>query len=65
MGVAPADDPEIVVYVAVDNPKGTIQFGGVVAAPIAGSIIGDSLEAMGVPKRKDQIEKEMTWTESR
>ncbi len=61
MGIAPADDPEIVVYVAVDNPKGTIQFGGVVAAPIAGSIIGDSLEAMGVPKRKDQIEKKMNW----
>ncbi len=61
MGVAPMDDPEIVVYVAVDNPKGTVQFGGVVAAPIAGSIIGDSLEAMGVPKRKDQIEKKMTW----
>ncbi|WP_230980983.1 stage V sporulation protein D [Rossellomorea arthrocnemi] len=64
MGVAPADDPEIVVYVAVDNPKGTIQFGGVVAAPIGGSIIGDSLEAMGVPKRKGQIEKELTWTDT-
>ncbi|MCA1059262.1 stage V sporulation protein D [Rossellomorea aquimaris] len=64
MGVAPMDDPEIVVYVAVDNPKGTIQFGGVVAAPIGGSIIGDSLEAMGVPKRKGQIEKELTWTDT-
>lgn len=34
IGFAPADDPEIVVYVAVDNPKGVTQFGGVVAAPI-------------------------------
>ena len=33
IGFAPADDPRIVVYVAVDNPKG-VQFGGVVAAPI-------------------------------
>ena len=41
IGVAPADDPQIVVYVAVDNPKGIIQFGGVVAAPIVGNIIGD------------------------
>ncbi len=61
MGVAPANDPQIVVYLAVDNPKGTIQFGGVVAAPIAGEIIGDSLQAMGVPKQKDQIEKKMKW----
>ncbi|WZY01082.1 stage V sporulation protein D [Bacillus sp. FSL W7-1360] len=61
IGMAPADDPQIVVYVAVDNPKGTVQFGGVVAAPIGGTIIGDSLEAMGVEKRTDQIEKELTW----
>jgi stage V sporulation protein D (sporulation-specific penicillin-binding protein) len=61
MGVAPADDPQIVVYLALDNPKGTIQFGGVVAAPIAGNIIEDSLQAMGVPKRTEQIEKKMKW----
>ena len=36
IGFAPADDPQIVVYVAVDNPKGTVQFGGTVAAPIVG-----------------------------
>jgi stage V sporulation protein D (sporulation-specific penicillin-binding protein) len=61
IGFAPADDPQIVVYIAVDNPKGTLQFGGVVAAPIVGNIIEDSLSAMNVPKRKNQIEKELTW----
>src|SRR5690606_7508541 len=60
IGFAPADDPQIVVYVAVDNPKETVQFGGVVAAPIVGKIIGDSLRALGVEKRKNQIEKELT-----
>lgn len=63
IGVAPMDDPQIVVYVAIDNPKNTIQYGGVVAAPIAGAIIGDSLEAMGVEKRDNQIEKELTWAD--
>jgi stage V sporulation protein D (sporulation-specific penicillin-binding protein) len=38
IGFAPADDPQLVVYIAVDNPKGTVQFGGVVAAPIVGNI---------------------------
>ncbi|MFC0301510.1 stage V sporulation protein D [Virgibacillus soli] len=61
IGFAPADDPEIVVYVAVDNPKGTVQFGGVVAAPIVGKIIGDSLHAIGVEPRKDGLEKEYQW----
>ncbi|GLB61223.1 stage V sporulation protein D [Cytobacillus sp. NCCP-133] len=64
IGFAPADDPQLVVYVAVDNPKGTVQFGGVVAAPIVGEIMGDSLRAMGVKPRKEQIEKELTWMDS-
>ncbi len=61
IGFAPADDPELVVYLAIDNPKNTIQFGGVVAAPIVGNIMGDSLRAMGVEKRKDGLEKEIQW----
>ncbi|MCU9612202.1 stage V sporulation protein D [Caldibacillus lycopersici] len=64
IGFAPADDPQIVIYVAVDNPKGTVQFGGTVAAPIVGNIIEDSLRVMKVEPRKDQIEKEMTWLDT-
>nr|WP_246880004.1 stage V sporulation protein D [Bacillus suaedae] len=63
IGFAPADDPQIVVYVAIDNPKDTLQFGGIVAAPIVGNIIEDSLLAMGVEKREGQIEKELTWSD--
>lgn len=64
MGFAPADDPQIVVYVAVDNPKGVTAFGGTVVAPIAGNIMEDSLRAMGVPPRKGQIEKELKWPDT-
>ncbi|MED4079716.1 stage V sporulation protein D [Halalkalibacterium halodurans] len=63
IGFAPADDPQIVVYVAIDNPKDTVQFGGVVAAPIVGKIIGDSLQALGIEKRENQIEKERKWND--
>lgn len=65
IGFAPADDPQIVVYVAVDNPKGTVQFGGVVAAPIVGNIIEDSLRHMEVEPREEQIEKEYTWLDTK
>jgi stage V sporulation protein D (sporulation-specific penicillin-binding protein) len=64
IGFAPADDPQLVVYIAVDNPKGTVQFGGVVAAPIVGNIMEDSLHALEVQPRKNQIEKEMTWLDT-
>ncbi|GAQ18832.1 sporulation-specific penicillin-binding protein [Oceanobacillus picturae] len=63
IGFAPADDPEIVVYVAVDNPKNTVQFGGVVAAPIVGQIIGDSLQAMEVELSAGGMDKEYLWPE--
>ncbi|MGP7817606.1 stage V sporulation protein D [Niallia sp. 01092] len=64
IGFAPANDPQLVVYVAVDHPKGTVQFGGTVAAPIVGKIMGDSLRAMGVPEQKDQIEKKYKYPDT-
>ncbi|KAB7669266.1 stage V sporulation protein D [Bacillus sp. B1-b2] len=64
IGFAPADDPELVIYVAVDNPKGTVQFGGTVAAPIVGAMMGDSLRALGVEPREDQIEKQYKYPDT-
>ncbi|SET63892.1 stage V sporulation protein D [Paenibacillus sp. NFR01] len=63
IGFAPADDPQIVVYTAVDNPSGT-QFGGVVAAPIVQNILEDSLHYMKVPERKDQLPKTYKYGET-
>ena len=60
IGFAPADDPEIVVYTAVDNPKG-LQFGGLIAAPIVQNILEDSLRYMGVEPRKEQLEPEYRY----
>ncbi|MEK4485020.1 penicillin-binding transpeptidase domain-containing protein [Psychrobacillus sp. FSL H8-0484] len=58
IGFAPADNPEIVVYVAIDNPKNSLVFGSVIAAPIVGQIIEDSLEIKAGGK---QLEKEYRW----
>lgn len=63
IGFAPADDPQIVVYTAVDNPQG-IQFGGVVAAPIVRNILADALEYMKVPRREDQVTKKYKYGET-
>ncbi len=63
IGFAPADDPKIVVYVAVDNPEG-IQFGGVVAAPIVHNIMEDALNILKVPPREKQIERDYQYGET-
>lgn len=60
IGFAPADDPKILVYVAIDNPKAQA-FGGLIAAPIVRSILESSLHYLKVPKRKNQIEREYTY----
>ncbi|CAM4145305.1 stage V sporulation protein D [Paenibacillus alkaliterrae] len=62
IGFAPADDPQIVIYVAVDNPQG-IQFGGVVAAPIVHNIMEDALSIMEIPPREKQIERNYKYGE--
>ena len=57
IGFMPANNPKIIVYVALDNPKGVIQYGGTVAAPIARSILLDSIDALDIKKPKGAKEK--------
>ncbi|WP_371812556.1 penicillin-binding transpeptidase domain-containing protein [Sporosarcina sp. Marseille-Q4063] len=61
IGFAPADDPELLVYVAIDNPHNSVQFGGVIAAPIVGRIIEEIAPVVGITKRENQLEKEYRW----
>lgn len=48
VGYVPADRPRLVIYVAVDEPKGA-QYGGTVAAPVFKEIAEASLRYLGVP----------------
>lgn len=57
MGFLPADDPQVVVYIAVDNAKGVTQYGGTVAAPIVRNILIDAIDALDIEKRSDAGEK--------
>jgi stage V sporulation protein D (sporulation-specific penicillin-binding protein) len=64
IGFAPADDPELLVYIAIDSPKNSVQFGGVIAAPIVGRIIEEIAPLAGITDREGQIEKEYRWGDS-
>lgn len=61
IGFLPADNPEIVLYVAIDNPKGITAYGGTVAAPIARTILNDAINALDIKKRIGGIEKEYRY----
>lgn len=57
IGFMPADDPEVIVYVAIDHPKGVVQYGGTVAAPIAKSILESSIDILDIEESKEGIER--------
>lgn len=48
LGFAPADDPQVIVYFAVDEPQVAVDFGSVVAAPYVKMILEDTLPYLGV-----------------
>ena len=62
---APMDNPKIVVYVAMDNPKSTIQYGGTIIGPIIKNILEDSLVSLNVKKSYDGIDFEYTWMDTK
>ncbi len=62
LGIAPMDNPQVGVYLAIDNPKNTIQYGGVVAAPLVGEILSEILPALGIQTDyENQLEKELRY----
>lgn len=51
IGFAPADDPEIVCLVMLDEPQVANKYGGTIAAPLAGEIMEDVLDYLGVERQ--------------
>lgn len=61
LGIAPMDDPELAVIIAIDSPKNTIQYGGVVAAPLVKEVLTESLSIRNIPKRQNEVELEARY----
>ena len=61
IGFMPANNPKVIVYVAIDNPKGVTQYGGTVAAPVARNILIDAIDILNIPKQKGASEKRYNY----
>jgi len=48
VGCAPADDPKIAVLIVIDEPQGAVHGGGAIAAPVAGTVIEETLKYMNI-----------------
>ena len=49
VGMAPASDPQLVLAVVIEEPRGKEYYGGQVAAPVFSRVMGFALRLLGVP----------------
>ena len=61
IGFLPADDPKVVVYIAIDNPKGTVQYGGTTVGPLSKAVLKDCIKALNIPKSDGGKPKKYQW----
>lgn len=65
IAAAPMDDPKIVIYFAMREPKNTIQYGGTTVGPIIQTILSEALPILKVRKRESPIERTYTWMDTK
>jgi len=63
MAVVPSNNPQAVLYVAIDNPKNTALLSSYTTAPIARRILLDIIDALNIEKQEGAIEKVKDWTD--
>lgn len=63
VAIIPSNDPEAVLYLAIDNPKDTALLSSYTTTPIARRIILDIIDILGIEKQKGGLEKDLEWTD--
>lgn len=63
MSVVPANNPQAVLYLAIDNPKNTAMLSSYTTTPIARRILLDIIDALEIKKQNGELEKELEWTD--
>ncbi len=61
MAVLPSNDPEVVLYLAIDNPKHTALLSSYTTTPFVRKILLDIISIMNIPKQDNQKEKDYEW----
>lgn len=61
LAVVPSNNPEAILYVAIDNPKNTALLSSYTTAPVARKILLDIIDALDIKRQDNQIEKVKYW----
>ena len=63
VGIVPSNNPEAVLYIAIDNPKDTALLSSYTTTPIARRILLDIIDALEIEKQEGGVEKDYEWTD--
>ncbi len=63
VGIVPSNDPEAVLYIAIDNPKNTAQLSSYTTTPVARKILLDIIDALEIEKQDGEMAKDLEWTD--
>lgn len=63
VGIVPSNNPEAVLYIAIDNPKDTALLSSYTTTPIARRILLDIIDALVIEKQDGGVEKDWEWTD--
>ena len=61
MSVLPSNDPKVVFYLAIDNPKKTALLSSYTTTPFVRRILLDLITILDIEKQDDQKEKDYEW----
>ena len=53
IGFAPADDPQVMALITIDEPEG-IYYGGTIAAPVVGDLFKNILPYLGIQATEEE-----------
>ncbi|MBR4761041.1 MAG: PASTA domain-containing protein [Clostridia bacterium] len=56
VGIVPINDPQIAIYVMLDEPKGRSYYGGVISAPVGSRVMSDILPYLGIEPKYSETE---------
>ena len=65
MAVLPSNDPEVVLYLAIDNPKKTALLSSYTTTPFVRKILLDIINIMDIEKQPNQKEKDYEWMDKK
>lgn len=55
LAIFPTDDPELIVYVVIQNPRGSSYYGGRIASPVVKKIIDETVPYLGIKRGTDTV----------